>query len=86
MFSSDVFHGNHSPQGPATDPHVVPWAPSEVKEKDSLQLRLSEATAQLSQSRSGHTLMEAAAADAKARRCLYVGLTSSGNRWGMLGI
>jgi len=61
------------PTGPtggrsATDPHV-PWAPSEVKEKDSLQLRLSEATAQLSQSRSGHTLMEAAAADAKARRC-----------------
>lgn len=38
---------------------------AEVKEKDSLQLRLSEATAQLSQSRSGHTLMEAAAADAK---------------------
>lgn len=38
---------------------------AEVKEKDSLQLRLSEAAAQLSQSRSGHALMEAAAADAK---------------------
>eukprot|EP00435_Cladocopium_sp_Y103_P004683 s3874_g1.t1 len=38
---------------------------AEVKEKDSLQLRLSEANAQLSQSRSSHALMEATTADAK---------------------
>ena len=39
----------------------------EVKEKDSLQLRLSEAAAQLSQSRSGHALLEVQAAEAKAQ-------------------
>lgn len=50
----------------------------QVKDKDSLQVRLAELNAQLSQTRSNHSLLEVAAADAKVAVVAGVGKDEHG--------